>query len=440
MVGIRGQCVSRSYATKGIALTRPKIVLNLANEFNLSETRLVDPTPWILESEDDLTELEKLLFDPERTMPVYVLTQPDQSRSEQRLAPFMLDHSQLARKTQGMAYVVALPWELGFKWTERVGKTWSAFLGAVRTYMPGLAFEKDIPSSHPLALADRIQWFKYGDSAKVGEGAFLDFLVEKAHEHSASKSIDWRECLFLTDARARKAELDREKAKGIENQRSALEEQIEAQKNQIDELFSESVAYLDESKVAEQGRLYYESENQKLRAQIQALRSQLEAKTGASATIPVELPTSYDDIPAWVDKNHAGRLELLPRAIRSLKDAEFENVSHLCEALQLLAIEYHDMKLGYPDRKQKFDKKLTSLSLRCSPSIREENAGQFQDDYYVVYPPHENRKRFLALHLRSKGNTRQPKRCLAVYFFWDDATQQVIVGYLPAHLRIATSN
>jgi hypothetical protein len=32
------------------------------------------------------------------------------------------------------------------------------------------------------------------------------------------------------------------------------------------------------------------------------------------------------------------------------------------------------------------------------------------------------------------GNTRDPKRRLEIYYFWDDDPQQVMVGWLPGHL------
>ena len=41
----------------------------------------------------------------------------------------------------------------------------------------------------------------------------------------------------------------------------------------------------------------------------------------------------------------------------------------------------------------------------------------------------------LDMHLKNGGNTRDPTRCLRVYFFWDDDERQVVVGSLPGHLE-----
>jgi hypothetical protein len=38
-------------------------------------------------------------------------------------------------------------------------------------------------------------------------------------------------------------------------------------------------------------------------------------------------------------------------------------------------------------------------------------------------------------HINNGGNTRSPKRCLRIYYFWDAATQQFVVADMPAHRR-----
>jgi hypothetical protein len=44
-------------------------------------------------------------------------------------------------------------------------------------------------------------------------------------------------------------------------------------------------------------------------------------------------------------------------------------------------------------------------------------------------------KRLLDQHLKNGGNTRDPKRCLRIYYFWDPEEQLVVVGSLPGHIR-----
>lgn len=38
-------------------------------------------------------------------------------------------------------------------------------------------------------------------------------------------------------------------------------------------------------------------------------------------------------------------------------------------------------------------------------------------------------------HVKRGGNTRDPVRCLRIYYAWDEATQQIVVADMPAHRR-----
>jgi hypothetical protein len=38
-------------------------------------------------------------------------------------------------------------------------------------------------------------------------------------------------------------------------------------------------------------------------------------------------------------------------------------------------------------------------------------------------------------HIKNGGNTRDPKRCLRIYYFWDPATQQIVIADMPGHRR-----
>ena len=42
-------------------------------------------------------------------------------------------------------------------------------------------------------------------------------------------------------------------------------------------------------------------------------------------------------------------------------------------------------------------------------------------------------------HIKNGGNTRDPSRCLRIYYAWDPATQQMIVADMPHHRRTGAS-
>ena len=70
------------------------------------------------------------------------------------------------------------------------------------------------------------------------------------------------------------------------------------------------------------------------------------------------------------------------------------------------------------------------LHLSEEPTGSETRAGEQGDEYYVKYG---GRRVFLDRHLK-KGQAREPRHCFRLYFFWDDDSEQVVVGWLPSHL------
>lgn len=123
---------------------------------------------------------------------------------------------------------------------------------------------------------------------------------------------------------------------------------------------------------------------------------------------------------------------LHPRAIKGLRDAQFSDVSLVAKALLLLANEYRQARLE--GGKERFDEALAGLGLTYDGSITKSRAGEQDDEYLVRWPPASGPKRLLEVHLR-KGVTKDQRTCLAIYFFWADEEKQVVVGWLPSHLR-----
>lgn len=210
-VGVRAFCASLPYADGDVAMTRPGIVPSLANRLGLVDHRRLIQDAWLLQTEADLDNLYELLCSPQRTLPVVLLTQPDRQRLQVDVAPFVLDPAELGNKLLGLAHVAALPWDLGWAWADRVGKPWSAYLGAVRTYMPGLKFDEDAPSMHPSTFAEKIIFWRNVGDDRVGEGPFTDFLVQRLFQEAAAKRVNWGNLAFLPEARTKAAEVARSK-------------------------------------------------------------------------------------------------------------------------------------------------------------------------------------------------------------------------------------
>lgn len=445
--GVRVQCSSLPYSQDEINLIRPRVVKDIAYKMGLRQIRPLTPSAWQLESKADLDDLYDLLINPDRQMPVIMLTQPDARRlGQMSMAEYLLDAEGLARTLIGYAHVVKMPRHLGFDWTERVGKVWSAFLGAVRTYRSGLDFDRDTPRMHPLTLAGNILFWR--TDGEQGERAFENFLIQQTSQSAASRVTAWQDLLFHADARtlaaSRLAESlreklrsgrasDQERIQSLEQALDAEKARAEAIQQKLREAEEDAEMWSDASVEADRAREYYQEENERLRGKVNALLMQLEAKTEENSDETLELPSNYADLSDWVGGNLAGRLVLHPRAIRAVKDAVYQNIELVCKSLILLARDYRQMRVTDGSGKSTFDSACGQLGVCCGGSIEESRAGEFGETYYVRYPIGSNRRQFLSHHIR-KGYIKNDHQCMAIYFFWDAETQQVVVGWLPSHL------
>lgn len=430
-VGIRVLCASLAYSDAPILLTRPRIVRDLSDRFDLRDIRRVDTRPWHLRTEADLDAFHELLLNRDRTLPVYLLTQPDRNRLRLNVSEFLLDADNLAKRLQGLGHVVTLPKELGYAWTDKVGKQWSAFLGAVRTYKPRLDFENDSPTVHPLAMAERVLAFEYGN--KVAEEAFQAFLIRQSFGLAATKAVDWDPVLFYSDALLKDAEYARDRASDDTSKLKANEQSIKALKEQHEEAVGLAESYASDADELRSELEELKEEMRGLRAYADGLRAQFDQKDGESSDKRVPIPERYEDMPDWVERYLIGRLTLHPRAARGLKDAVYEDIGLVYRAMLLLAREYREMKRGAEDGKANWDAKLNELGLRFDRSITATRAGEEGETYFVRYPAGTMTKAFLEFHI-CKGSAKNDRQCLRIYFFWDSEKEQVVVGSLPKHL------
>ncbi|KWU19146.1 hypothetical protein AS149_12930 [Burkholderia cenocepacia] len=151
-LGVRVFC-QPGEAVKFVPSSTPALVKTF-----IRDNQLVDAgcpvTARVVDAGDDdsFTDFVDLLLSRERRLPLVVLTQGRDSRHD----GYAVNPEQCARVLQGFAHVVALPEEQSFWLTDELGKTVSAYGGAVRTYNPGFHAEAD-PYDHPLLLQERIE-------------------------------------------------------------------------------------------------------------------------------------------------------------------------------------------------------------------------------------------------------------------------------------------
>lgn len=433
-VGVRVFQGSSPVRVEGRDRQCPPVVTDLAAALVLEEARLLVPRPWNLVTGEDLESFLHLVTSAGRALPVFLLTQPPREESFAAVHPFLLDAESLAQRTLGVAYVVTMPAALGYRWTNMVSKMWSAYLGAVRTYLPGLQMDEDSPSSHPLKLAEAVLNTRYG--GQTGPAAYADVLVDFAYRSSGIRRVRWGRLRFLVDARIRQAELAlRQVERGDDGSQAALlGQELLATGQKLRAVEEERDVAMQLADEAEAARLEMQDEVGRLRGRLDEMRRMFIRETGADPDARLRVPESYQELDEWVRTNLPGRLDLHPRARRGLRDAQYADVGLVTRALLLLAQEYREMKLGERGALEAFKEGCKQLGVTFGKSIIPQRAGEEGEAYFVRLGAAENApRRFLEFHLR-KGSGKDPRRCLAIYFLWDDETQRVIVGWLPSHL------
>lgn len=85
---------------------------------------------------------------------------------------------------------------------------------------------------------------------------------------------------------------------------------------------------------------------------------------------------------------------------------------------------------GGHDKQKACKAALGKPGLEESPSFSGARASEQGDEYFVQY---NSKKRLLDHHLK-RSNARDERYAFRLYFFWDEETRQVIVGWFPSHL------
>lgn len=401
----------------------------------LAQGRPVTANLWQVNTPEDVEELLALLEDPRRSLPVIAVSAVNWKawRFTPHAPGYLVNASYLADRVKGYAIVAQITFRGAYALTDAVGKTWSIFDGAYRTYFPKIDFDNGSPAHHPFNLKDKIWFWEY--EGERGERGFTSYLINTAHRIASTSRTDWSGLYFVPDARILAAELEMAHAAHIAHapeRELAMRNQIAALQRKLQTEEDENADWLSELEKATEEAEYYKQENIALRSRLDALRAHLIRQNGESPDTEIPIPDSYKVMGEWVKEHLAGRLVLLPRAERAASKAEYTEVGMVYRALLILANEYRDSRMGTGTDKA-FRDALAQYGMDFSGSIDRSRAGQEGDAYYVNYPIGTAQRAFLQFHI-VRGTAHENRYCMRIYFFWDDDTNQVVVGWLPSHL------
>jgi hypothetical protein len=382
----------------------------------------LDATP--VEMDDDTDALVSLLTNPQRRMPVVGVSMDEFAGGAPQA---LIDANRLASAVFGTAHVRILSRPASFGLTDRIGKRLSVFNGAVRIWWAPLRPDHDDPYDHPLWLADRID----DEGADVAQRSIIDRLLRaSAGRRDADEAIP-----SFAEARRIASTLMREIATGSGRSAEDLLPLYESENARLlQELSDPKAEHAELLSVADEDLKATTVERDEARAEIHALRARLGEMTNAvrlrEQQPDVPIPDSFDDLPAWAALYLGDDVELLPRAFNAAKKSVFDDPALAYQALLLMRTAYVPMRRdGSLVLRERWETGLRQLGLECTPTGG--RAGEFPSDYFVTYL---GRKTEIDMHLKG-SNSRDPRYCFRVYFFWSIENKRAMVAWLPSHLE-----
>ncbi|UVK46895.1 hypothetical protein BPNPMPFG_002618 [Mesorhizobium sp. AR07] len=418
LVGFRLNCFSRNYDFD-FDNSVPRILRSLVNMFSYSDYGYkLSQNAITIQSNSDSEFLYDLINNTKRWRNIVAVSCDENFDS-------LVDYNGLAYKLSGVAHVVAINPSASFHLSSLLGKELSVFDRGVRTYRPSFS-EEDQPTRHPLILRRQIDKVPVITRRKFEEAIRRDCFRMSIERDGLARVVPSFVDIRLAASKARLTALGHHNSSNDDLVRAEIEARKAAE--------SQSEAAMSMALQEEELRKEIESERDNYRAQLYAIRDRVEALEHRLSVAGEQLetgtrPASYDEISPWVEQNFSGKLVLHPRAKKALKNAAYEDIGVVCETLSLLANEYRKVCLGEM-RKEEFDSVISNKHLDMSGSISEERAKEFNEEYFINW---RGNKSFLHGHIQ-KGNSRDERYCLRVYFLWEPEDSLIVVGWLPSHL------
>jgi len=395
----------------------PGFIQQLSETCGIFEpSRQLQHIPWEICSEAETEELVDLLLDSDRTIPVFVLT-TGWSSSASIQAP-LVDAFSLSRATVGNAHVVVLPQEFAALLTERFGKQRSVFGGAVRAYMPG--FNEDAnPYDHRLVIADLIR-------VPGGAEQSIRWLRSLAAIESIKRTRlghDVRAFSSVKKAKLESTAEDLEKqGAGDSAKLVTANERLKALQESLEEAERWEKVLSDEHAREEQRAQAAEEQLRASSFRIQALMDQLQSQGPDREAGSTPSPKTWGQLTAWCDTELAGMVSLAPSARKGIKSADFEDLELVVRCIRWLAADCRQWRINGGDGSLR--------ELVIEDGIRNSPCGG--DEYDTDW---QGRRYTADWHIKNGGNTRDPKRCLRIYYFWEPNSQQIVITDMPAHRR-----
>ena len=394
----------------------PGVLQQIAEKCGLS----VGPFPlkaqaWRIDTHADLEDLVAMLESEDRRLPI-LLASGDE-RAKDPTTP-LIDADALARATLGIAHVVALPAAQTYTLSDAFGKERSVYYGAIRIYFPRFDAVSD-PYLHRLFLGDEISH----DSDRV---------VFELKRISAAESLRrtrlGQDVIAFAQVRSGALRIEQEKrsSESVSDsvQIKLLRERLEAQETEIEEARAAEAQSFEFAASEEERAKLAESHLSASRWRIHELTKRL-SEQGLNPDDELVIPETWDRFSKWCEQKFVGRCVLTPLARHNIRKPHFGDVALVGRCLRWLAS-------TCLDRRIEGGGSLTNIPIEEGVENAPCGADVFDFDF-------QGRRLQADWHVKKGGNTRDPIRCLRIYYAFDETTQQIIIADMPAHRKTGAS-
>jgi hypothetical protein len=423
--GAQLSCVGRP-DDRGYELTRPRLVLDVLEKLSAEADGVaLQESPTVIDLAQ-VDELEALLYDPVRRLPVLVATRDENGRS-------LVDPISISRRLSGTVHIVDLLPEASWELTRSLGRRMSVFGGALRVYMPGLTDEDEEPFRHPLFLKRNVPAIH---TLRMLADRLLPLtLRESGHDGAFHRVSEIRRSSFQAVALADRL---------APATAPEFQESNEVLRRQVDELLQDlqSAETLNEDEM--RTRLDVEAREEALKAEVETLKRRL---TEALRERPVESPgavvpdrqlESYEDLEDWAEDVLGEDIVLMPQAAKDCrKNGSAAMLRRIESVLLVLRDEYVPArKSADRDARLKAERSLQTLGFEDTPCFATREDARNWAQYSVVY---RNEKTVLYDHFKN-GNGYDNSSQARIYYAWDDDLERLVIGKMPSHLRNSHTN
>ena len=251
--------------------------------------------PKIVATEDDV----ELLLDRSRRADLIVAALPE-GLIDSRDA--MIDTDALAKSVVGAAHVVVLTRPASFHLSDMIGREFSVYRQAVRTYRSYFDQEQDDPYDHPLVLPHKIdtwQGGRNGFARAIATETLRRSVAAVDREHLAPSLAAVRQAASAHRLQVRAIDhTDTEQLALYKSEIADLTKQLDEQKLTYDSLLVQAEAARDVAETAARTAKYL---GETLRVRIRRLERRVEQ----APAVQEDVPTSIIDFECWCEQNLA---------------------------------------------------------------------------------------------------------------------------------------